>query len=293
MVGPLQNNGGPTQTHALLPGSPAVNAGDNCVALTTGGCLATPLMTDQRGYARRIGTVDIGAYEANPLVTNTNDSGAGSLRQAITDANNNSGAVIEFAITTTPSPWIIQLQSALPALTSSVQVIGPGANLLMVRRNTGGNYRIFKINSGLNVTISGLTISNGLDGDCTGGGGILNAGTLNLNEVAVSGNHGCVPGAGIYNSGILAVSRSAVSNNDSQEGGGIYNSFGADVTLTNCTFSGNQSGSQGRATTIAGKYILRTARFLITVRVSRMAQALLNRAIRSSRATRAAIIRVP
>jgi hypothetical protein len=69
LLGPLANNGGPTMTHALLPGSPAINAGDNCVALASGsgGCLAVPLTTDQRGagFARQVsGTVDIGAFES-------------------------------------------------------------------------------------------------------------------------------------------------------------------------------------------------------------------------------------
>src|SRR5262249_17849692 len=59
-LGPLQNNGGPTRTHALLPGSPAIDRGDN------GGVLAT----DQRGAARiKDGdgngskVVDVGAFE--------------------------------------------------------------------------------------------------------------------------------------------------------------------------------------------------------------------------------------
>ena len=61
MLGPLQNNGGPTETMALLTGSPCIGAGDNSVA-------GSPLnlMTDQRGpgFPREIGTrVDIGAYE--------------------------------------------------------------------------------------------------------------------------------------------------------------------------------------------------------------------------------------
>ena len=55
-LGPLQNNGGPTLTHALLCGSPAINAGDNTDAPAT----------DQRGFARIVGgVIDIGAYEGN------------------------------------------------------------------------------------------------------------------------------------------------------------------------------------------------------------------------------------
>ena len=66
LLGPLRNNGGPTMTHALLPGSPAINAGDNCV-LTENGCgIGNPaLPTDQRGLPRN-GTVDIGAFERQP-----------------------------------------------------------------------------------------------------------------------------------------------------------------------------------------------------------------------------------
>jgi len=64
MLGPLANNGGPTQTHALLAGSPAINTGPNPVPTFTGN------QFDQRGpgFARVIGgRVDIGAFEA-PLV---------------------------------------------------------------------------------------------------------------------------------------------------------------------------------------------------------------------------------
>jgi hypothetical protein len=53
-LGPLQNNGGPTQTMALLAGSPALNAGDP----------AQLGVADQRGVARR-GGVNIGAYQAS------------------------------------------------------------------------------------------------------------------------------------------------------------------------------------------------------------------------------------
>lgn len=67
ILGPLQNNGGPTQTRALLPGSQAIDAGDNCVVMAAagGGCLTTPLTSDQRGVSRQVNlTVDIGAFES-------------------------------------------------------------------------------------------------------------------------------------------------------------------------------------------------------------------------------------
>ncbi len=66
-LGPLQNNGGSTQTHALLVGSPAVNAGNPAGCLDQNSVLLT---TDQRGYVRN-GTCDMGAYEYNSLGTPT------------------------------------------------------------------------------------------------------------------------------------------------------------------------------------------------------------------------------
>jgi hypothetical protein len=59
LLGPLTNNGGPTQTHALLAGSPARDAGSNTGSLPF----------DQRGFARVRGAApDIGAFEAEPPV---------------------------------------------------------------------------------------------------------------------------------------------------------------------------------------------------------------------------------
>jgi len=60
VLGPLANNGGPTQTSALLLGSPAINAGNNSL-------IPSGITTDQRGYQRIVnGTVDIGAFEVAP-----------------------------------------------------------------------------------------------------------------------------------------------------------------------------------------------------------------------------------
>ncbi|NEO88444.1 MAG: CHAT domain-containing protein [Spirulina sp. SIO3F2] len=61
LLGPLQNNGGTTPTHALLPGSPAIDAGDNSVL---------SFSLDQRGQIRIFnGTVDIGAFESQTVIT--------------------------------------------------------------------------------------------------------------------------------------------------------------------------------------------------------------------------------
>jgi PKD domain/RTX calcium-binding nonapeptide repeat (4 copies) len=72
LLGPLQNNGGFTETMALLPGSPAIDAGSTALAVdpTTG----LPLAYDQRGpgFARIVnGTVDIGAFEVQPVAIST------------------------------------------------------------------------------------------------------------------------------------------------------------------------------------------------------------------------------
>lgn len=66
LIGPLQNNGGPTLTHALLAGSNAIDKGD-----LANGCIgpSAPLATDQRGFPRVVGLrCDIGAFEYMPPV---------------------------------------------------------------------------------------------------------------------------------------------------------------------------------------------------------------------------------
>ncbi len=71
LLGPLRNNGGPTETHALLAGSPAIDAGHPGTMLISNGCrdaLGALMATDQRGFARPANggkslRCDIGAFE--------------------------------------------------------------------------------------------------------------------------------------------------------------------------------------------------------------------------------------
>jgi hypothetical protein len=226
-LGPLQNNGGPTQTMALLPGSPAIDAGDSS---------ATPGLYDQRGpgYPRIVnGAIDIGAFESHILaVQNTNDSGPGSLRQAILDANNTPGGnTITFLPGVTGA---INLASALPALGSNIDLEGPGALSLTVQPGSGNSFRVFTVGSGAVVTLAGFTIANGTDAV---GGGIMNAGgSVTVSNCTITGN----TGGGIDNAaGTLTLSSCTVASNSGANGGGVINA--ATLTLSNSTIAGNSA----------------------------------------------------
>ena len=89
-------------------------------------------------------------------VTNTNDSGAGSLRQAITDSNTAGGTnTISFTVGGT-----VTLASELPIITSAVTINGKGNNPTVSGNN---QFRVFFVDapSGSAVNISNLTIANG------------------------------------------------------------------------------------------------------------------------------------
>jgi hypothetical protein len=164
--------------------------------------------------------------------------------------NATDGDDIQFGVTGT-----INLTRALPDLTHSINIEGPGPDQLTVRRNTGLAYPIFTVGRGPTV-LSGLTVANGFSALDLDGGGIVNGGTLTLNNTIVSGNSAPI-GGGIFNvNGTVTVSRSTLSGNSalynglgpSGFGGGIFNyaegGF-ATVTVTNSTLSGNDALDSG------------------------------------------------
>ncbi len=170
--------------------------------------------------------------------------GVCTLRAAIQEANAlpACGTIdINFSITT---PNTISLGTALPAVAHNVNINGPGANLLTGQRSSGSNFRIFAINSGKTVSVSGLTLSQGSD---NGGGGIYNQGTLTVTNLTVSDNVSTGRGGGIYNdNGTVTATNSTLSGNtagNSGGGGGIYNQ--GQFTLINSTLSGNNSLGSG------------------------------------------------
>jgi hypothetical protein len=171
-------------------------------------------------------------FMVDHLADDTVGSGlTGSLRYAITNATDNDH--ITFSVTGT-----INLTGALPTLTHSISIEGPGAAQLTVRRNTGGNYGIFAVGSGATVSISGLSITNGYNPSLFGGG-IDNLGTLTVSDCTISGNTAEGFGGGILNDGTLTVSHSTISGNSAYFGGGIGN--GGTLTVTDSTISGNRA----------------------------------------------------
>src|SRR5262245_61259562 len=191
-------------------------------------------------------------------VTNTNDSGFGSLRQALADAHDND--TINFAVTGT-----IGLTSGELLITKNVTISGPGANVLAIMREpNAASFRIFHVTPNHTVTIEGLAVING--SILTGfGGGILNQeSTLTLNSCAVSGNSALGQqglGGGIFSNGSggggfasLTITDSTLSGNIAANGGAIFNDGAsglAILTFNNSTLSSNSFAgifSDGTAT---------------------------------------------
>ena len=189
-----------------------------------------------------------GVHAATLTVTNLNDGGAGSLRNAIDAAV--SGDTITFGVTGT-----ITLTSGELSIGKDLTIDGPGATSLIVSGNNSS--RVFSTHHST-VMISGITISDGLvaTGLNQGGAGILNSiGTLTLDGVVISNNHVPGPdvggervGGGIVNQdqGTLTLSNSTISGNSSDRGGGIFNSGGpSTMTVSNSTISGNTADGGG------------------------------------------------
>ena len=264
-LGPLQNNGGRTETHALLPGSPAIDKGNDIYCPST----------DQRGVPREDGdgngtkTCDIGTYEApNAIrVTTTRVSPEPdddcSLIEAINEAQMpgssngdcNTGSLRPdtiilqtrrfYTLTTVDNTFF---NSGLPPITSQIIING---NESIIKRSVDAGtpaFRIFVVTSGGDLTIYRTTVVNGLASGSSliekYGGGIFNFGTVKLTNSAVSDSKADHGGGGIANLGgtVTLDNNSTVAFNESINGGGIYNSEGGLVRLDKSTVSRNRKG---------------------------------------------------
>ena len=255
-LAPLGNYGGPTQTMALLAGSPAIGAGSVAVAVGPDG---EPLTTDQRGLPRTTnGKVDIGAYEVQPkpVVNTTADEitpsdGTLSLREALMlvnlDGDPDIGPVtfdpnvfkpgVAKTITLTQEP----LELSRPF--GPVVIQGPGAAVLTITAD--GASRVFQVDAGVTASISGSNIS---DGSADHGGGIISAGTLALDGCAIGLNSVATDGGAIYNTGKLIIANSTFSSNSAgNAGGAIFNAAAATLTVSSSTFANDTAGGGSTA----------------------------------------------
>jgi parallel beta-helix repeat protein len=182
------------------------------------------------------------AQGATFTATNLNDSGPGSLRQAVLDANANSGAdVISFQAGLSGT---IALAGPL-VVYDDVDLQGPGADLLTVSGNDVT--RVFDLAG--DTTISGLTIAHGRA--VSGAGILINDVSVDLQNVVLSANDAQNgEGGGLRGDGFnmqLTISDCKVTGNSAANGGGIYveDTAAALLLIENTVISGNTASGNG------------------------------------------------
>lgn len=181
-------------------------------------------------------------------VTSLNDAGAGSLRQAVADANTTSGTdTIDLSGLT----GTIALTSGPLELTDSVIITGPGADQLTISGNDSGRVlQLGTFGGGRSYQIRDLTIAHGNAGSGEGGGiRMIDAGDqLRLERTTLRDNR-AESGGALQLVGQFHISDSAIVNNAADLGGSAIQISGnsADGWITNTTISSNSSASNQAA----------------------------------------------
>ena len=179
-------------------------------------------------------------YTAIPalIVTNANDSGAGSLRQTIINSTAGNGITFDPSL----AGQTITLSSEL-VIDKNLTIDGSS---LASKINISGNnsVRAFRLTSGVTVVMNSLSIKKG---KATGNGGAIsnNGGTLTLTNSTISDSNATADGGAIYNNfpGVLTISGSVFNNNGAARGGGIMCDGLGTLTVTNSTYSSNHAPS--------------------------------------------------
>jgi hypothetical protein len=197
----------------------------------------------------------------NFVVTNTNDSGSGSLRTALSNAATAGSGNITFLPSAFSTAQTITLTSGTLNIPPYTSITGPtsgsGAtltNLLTVNGNNAST--VFTVGPGVTgASISGLIVTGG--SSSSHGGGIYNQGALTVSSSTVFGNAASGGfGGGIANTGTLTLTDSLVYFNSAAggQGGGIFNS--GTLTVTNSTIAGNSALTGGGVFNVVGSIAL-------------------------------------
>ena len=260
-LGSLADNGGATRTHALLEGSPAIDAGNENF---------NPFV-DQRGEDRDqdgdgdgVAQIDVGAYELQTIVVSTaldvvdGSDSVTSLREAITQANADPDEdliIFDPALNGQPITLTIvggaENQNARGDLDFETGVAtlrgnGPGNTIISGGGDTGIGENVISLIAGAEVTIEGVTIR---DGRGTNGGGVAallnSSGSLDLIDVVLTGNEATASGGGLVvsNTGNVTVRDSTISGNTAGLGGGI--SSQGKLTIERTTIDDNTASVGG------------------------------------------------
>ncbi len=248
-LAPLEENGGQTETMMPRLDSPVVDKGK-----------AFGQTTDQRGLTRPVELSgianapggdgsDIGAVEIQNdettsaifKVTNTNDSGSGSLRAAIGEVNGHPG---HNTIVFTGLSGSIDLASQLPSIYQPVWIDGPGAGVLTVN---GDGHAMFDFENGYVTSpfdeITGLTLTGA---NSPGPGGAVDANAypqLILEGDTLSHDSAGGYGGGVRALGQLSIANSTFDDDTATRGGGIAALGG--LVLADSTVSGNTATDEG------------------------------------------------
>jgi len=201
------------------------------------------------------------------VVSTLADSGAGSLRQAMLDAN--AAAGVDTITFTTGLTGTIDVLSDLPRLTGGIDLHGPGASVITIDggwTEAGGpstGHALFMLDrlyiaDGAS-TISGVTITggNGTNNEDGGSGGAIQKfygdASLTVADVVLSGNYAANDGGAInlYSvAGTIVIRDSVISNNVADESGGalyFFNNGSAplEISITDVTITGNSALYEG------------------------------------------------
>ncbi len=283
LLGPLANHGGTARSHPLLPGSPAIDAGDPAV-------LYDANEFDQRGvpFFRVVDDpnasgsgIDLGALEqqtfpssAYVVTTTTDEVDLGnadiSLREAILYANHHPGLdEITFDPARFSTPQIVLLELGELEITDAVTIAAPELSHITIDAQQQSRVLNFTTTTG-NLTLRALTLQNGVTTDdneldsfdpeqitTNSGGGIrfISAGTLSLSECVVAGNHTeglNTNGGGIFTDGgnVVLIDSEISNNRTSVSGGGVY-AHNNTTTIVRTLFQDNHAPRSG-----GGLYVL-------------------------------------
>jgi hypothetical protein len=224
---------------AALPANSTLTSGVGTFTVTfnTGGN-QTIVATDT-STSSITGSSTVSVSQTNFVVTNTSDSGTGSLRWAVGEADASTvPTTITFSSSFFSTAHTITLSSPL-TLTDSAEttIVGPGASLLTISGDDSS--QAFIVTELAVAAIGGVTITEGVAPTGQDGGAIVNTGYLTLTNDVLSYNSAWDGGA-ILNSGTLVVSGSTLNENTAAQGGGILN--GGTLSFNTSTIE-NSSGN--------------------------------------------------